>query len=308
MTSLSIWVSKIIGNPNNDNLFSSITLKLQPHIQEQRQSDTRQSSYCGQDILILNSKLKQNSNVTISGDSQMEKPNMVADTNFLGGDLFANDMSTSQPTQSFDLNVPKDSSNTDEASQNGGTPKSVTFEIHPGGCFTPTPRRSYIDGQTSSVYVVDIDEFCLHDLKDMMAKYVKDNKIILVYVEHRSSNVDSSIFVTPKKGVAISVDNHLRKAPIEIGSSPNVNRNLTHMCHVESADDPFRDLDEILGDYANTGKQIIGKQMMLFETEGVGPIRKFKEVEVDADNESKEEIVSHPDNGENSGMQHNDQS
>ncbi|GKG51254.1 hypothetical protein Tco_0541638, partial [Tanacetum coccineum] len=79
---------------------------------------------------------------------------------------------------------------------------------------------------------------------------------------------------------------------------------------VESVDDPFEDLDEILGDYANTGKQIIrdeinGKQMvvhvgnsstvddvldlqMLFEIEGVVPIGKLKEVEVDADNESKE--------------------
>ncbi|GKC71387.1 hypothetical protein Tco_1117270, partial [Tanacetum coccineum] len=55
---------------------------------------------------------------------------------------------------------------------------------------------------------------------------------------------------------------------------------------VESDDDPFADLDEILGDYANTWKQITGKQMvvhvgnsstvndvldlnMLFETEGV---------------------------------------
>ncbi|GJZ64595.1 hypothetical protein Tco_0621016, partial [Tanacetum coccineum] len=177
---------------------------------------------------------------------------------------------------SFDLNVPKDSSNTDEAAQNNknivhfrGNPKSVTFEIHHGGCFTPTPSRSYVGGHVSSVNVVDIDEFCLHDLKDMvvklgygvadlsyyyflrprlgldyglhplnvdadvleMAKYVKDYKIILVYVEHESSNVDSSIFVTPKKGVTIAVDNHLRKAPIEIDSNPDVNRNLTPMCH-----------------------------------------------------------------------------
>nr|GEV97490.1 GAF domain-containing protein [Tanacetum cinerariifolium] len=49
-----------------------------------------------------------------------------------------------------------------------------------------------------------------------VTKFVKDNKIILVYVEHGSSNVDSSIFVTPKKGVAIAVDNHLRKTLIEI--------------------------------------------------------------------------------------------
>ncbi|GKD10478.1 hypothetical protein Tco_1190163, partial [Tanacetum coccineum] len=86
-------------------------------------------------------------------------------------------------------------------------------------------------GQVSSVDVLDIDEFCLHDLKEMvvklgyvvanlmyyyflrpilgldyglhplsvdvdvleMAKYVKGNKIIVVYVEHGSSNVDSSI-------------------------------------------------------------------------------------------------------------------
>nr|GEV23491.1 hypothetical protein [Tanacetum cinerariifolium] len=169
---------------------------------------------------------------------------------------------------SFDLNVPKDSSNTNESAQNGGTPKSVTFEIHYGGCFTSTPSRSYVGGQ--------------------------DNKIILVYVEHESSNVDSSIFVTLNKGDAIGVDNHLRKAPIEIDSSPDVNRNLTPMCHrnltkeweqvsskllsickvmkilskkqpassvegpivVESANDPFEDLDEILSDYANTMEQI----------------------------------------------------
>ncbi|GKC91941.1 hypothetical protein Tco_1157383, partial [Tanacetum coccineum] len=234
-----------------------------------------------------------------------------------------------------------------------GNPKSPTFEIYHGGCFTPTPSRSYVGGQVSSVDVVNIDEFCLHDLKDMvlklgygvvdlmyyhflrprlgldyglyplnvnadvleMAKYVKDNKIIFVYVEHGSSNVDSSIFVTPKKGVAIVVDNHLRKAPIEIDSSPDVNRNLTPMCHrnltkewelvsskalsigevmknlskkqpasfvegpivVETAD-PFDGLDEILGDYINTREEITKKQMIV-----------HVEVEVDADNKTEEE-------------------
>ncbi|GJT17206.1 mutator type transposase [Tanacetum coccineum] len=95
---------------------------------------------------------------------------------------------------------------------------------------------------------------------------------------------------------------------------------------VNCAEDPFEELDDILGEYAHIGKQITGneitgneitrnestgneitgKQMvvhvgnsstvddvlelgMLFETEGVGPVGKFKEVEVDADNESEEE-------------------
>ncbi|GJS10779.1 hypothetical protein Tco_0367575 [Tanacetum coccineum] len=141
---------------------------------------------------------------------------------------------------SFDLNEPKDSSNTDEAAskmvKKCRTPKSVTLEMH----------------------TLNVDADVLE-----MTKYVKDYKIILVYVEHESSNVDTSIFVTPKKRVAIAVDNRLRKAPIEIDSSLDVSRNLTPMCHrnlkkewEKSDDDPFEDFDEILGEYANTGKQI----------------------------------------------------
>nr|GEX49717.1 probable prolyl 4-hydroxylase 7 [Tanacetum cinerariifolium] len=142
----------------------------------------------------------------------------------------------------------------------GRTPKLLTLEIHHGGCFTPTPSKSYVGGHVSSFNVVDIDEFCLHDLKDIivklgygvadlilnvdadvleMAKYVKDYKIILVYVEHGSSNGDTSIFITPKKGVAIPHASSV-EGPIV----------------VESVDDPFEDLDEILG-YANTRKQVI---------------------------------------------------
>nr|GEY40654.1 hypothetical protein [Tanacetum cinerariifolium] len=69
-----------------------------------------------------------------------------------------------------DLNKPKDRSKTDKAALNGCTLKSLTLEIHHGEWFTPTPIRSYIGGHVSSVNVVDIDEFCLHDLKDMVVK------------------------------------------------------------------------------------------------------------------------------------------
>nr|GFD20570.1 GAF domain-containing protein [Tanacetum cinerariifolium] len=125
-----------------------------------------------------------------------------------------------------------------------------------------------------------------------LAKYAKDNKIILVYVEHGSTNVDSSIFVTLKKEVAITeFDKRVGIGPI-----------------VVEIDDHFDDLNEILGDYANTEKEITRKEIivhvgnnstvdnvvdcdMLYEIEGVGPIKNFKEVEVDADNETKEESV-----------------
>ncbi|GJX68806.1 mutator type transposase [Tanacetum coccineum] len=94
---------------------------------------------------------------------------------------------------------------------------------------------------------------------------------------------------------------------------------------VECAEDLFKKLDDILGEYAHireqitgnestrnesTRNEITGKQMvvhvgnsstvddvleldMLFETEGVGLVGKFKEVEVDANNESEEENPKH---------------
>ncbi|GKB74413.1 hypothetical protein Tco_0935825 [Tanacetum coccineum] len=169
-------------------------------------------------------------------------------------------------------------------------------------CFTLTPSRSNVVGQVSSVDVIDINECCLHDLKEMglypltvdadvleMAKYVNNNKIILVYVEHGSSNVHSSIFVTPKKGVAIAVDNYLRKAPIEIDSSPNVNRNLTPMCHRNLTKEWEHVSSKALSiGNSSTVDDVLDLQM-LFKTEGAGPIGKFKEVEVDADNKSEEE-------------------
>ncbi|GKD73618.1 hypothetical protein Tco_1331900, partial [Tanacetum coccineum] len=112
--------------------------------------------------------------------------------------------------------------------------------------------------------------------------------------------------------------------PIEIDSIPNVNRNLTPMCHrnltkeweqlassvegpiIKETSDPLDGLVKILGDYANTKEEITGKQMivhvgysstvenvvdydMLFDKEGVGPMENFKEVEVDTKNEIEEE-------------------
>ncbi|GKF50821.1 hypothetical protein Tco_0147288, partial [Tanacetum coccineum] len=51
-------------------------------------------------------------------------------------------------------------------------------------------------------------------------------------------------------------------------------------------DDPFDDLDEILGDNANTEKEITGKEIIVHVGSSYG---NFKEVEVDTDNEIEEE-------------------
>ncbi|GKB11392.1 hypothetical protein Tco_0845315 [Tanacetum coccineum] len=217
---------------------------------------------------------------------------------------------------SVDLNEPKDSLKTDKAAQNGRTPKSDIGNPSWQVVYTNT----YL-GLDYALHSLNVDADVLE-----MVKCVKDYKIILVYVEHGSSNVDTSIFVTPKKGLAIAVDNHLRKAHIEIDSSPDPSSSMEALIRVECAKDPFEELDDILGEYAHLGKQITGNEItgneitrnestrneitgkqvvvhvgnsstvddvlkleMLFETKGVGPIGKFKEVEVDADNESEEE-------------------
>ncbi|GJY15561.1 hypothetical protein Tco_0385983, partial [Tanacetum coccineum] len=245
---------------------------------------------------------------------------------------------------SVDLNEPKDSSKTDKAAQNGRTPKSLTLEIHHGGWFTPTPCRSYIGGQVSSVNVVNINEFCLHDLKHMvvklgygvedlmychflipsfgldfglhslnvdadvleMSKYVKDYKIMLAYVEHGSSIVDTSMFDSSP-----DVNRNVRKKWEKVSSkSSSIGEVMKKLIKeqpasfvarpivVESVVDPFDGLDEILGDYANTRKQITRdestwKQMVVHigtsSTADDFSFGRFKEVEVEADTESEEE-------------------
>ncbi|GJU98342.1 hypothetical protein Tco_1327613 [Tanacetum coccineum] len=186
---------------------------------------------------------------------------------------------------SVDLNEPKDSSKTDKATQNGRTPKSLTLEIHHGGWFTPTPSRSYIvdsiTGLDYGLHSLNVDADVLE-----MSKYVKDYKIILVYVEHGSKEFD--------KRVRTELDD------IE-GEYAHIGKQITGN---EITRNEITRNESTRNE--STGNEITGKQMvvhvgnsstvddvlelgMLFETEEVGPVGKFKEMEVDANNESEEE-------------------
>ncbi|GJU68379.1 mutator type transposase [Tanacetum coccineum] len=92
-----------------------------------------------------------------------------------------------------------------------------------------------------------------------VAKYVKDYKIIMVYVEHGSI-----------------MKNLSKKQP-----TSSVEASIV----VECDDDPFEDLDEILGDYANTGKKITGDEI----TRKQLVVHVVQKVDVGGDNESEEE-------------------
>ena len=101
-----------------------------------------------------------------------------------------------------------------------------------------------------------------------MSKYVKNYKIILVYVEHESSNVDTSMFdISP--GVNRNVQKEWEKVSSKSSSIGEVMKKLSkeqpassvaRPIVVESDVDPFDDLDEILVNCANTGKQITGDE------------------------------------------------
>ncbi|GJS40492.1 hypothetical protein Tco_0565535 [Tanacetum coccineum] len=167
---------------------------------------------------------------------------------------------------SVDLNEPKDSSKTDKAAQNGRTPKSVTLEIHHGGWFTPTPSRSYIGGQVSLVNVVDIDEFCLHDLKDMVVKLA-----ILV--------LKQPILVECAKDPFEELDDIL-------GEYAHIGKQITKN---ESTGNEITEKQMVVHVGNNSTVDDVLELEMLFEIEGVGPVGKFQNRPGDADNESEEE-------------------
>ncbi|GJR48025.1 hypothetical protein Tco_1316128 [Tanacetum coccineum] len=167
---------------------------------------------------------------------------------------------------SVDLNEPKDSSKTDKATQNG-----LDYGLHN----------------------LNVDA----DVLDM-SKYVKDYKIILMYVEHGSSIIDTSMFDSSP-----DVNRNVRKEWKKVSSKPSSigevmkklskeqpTSSVARPIVVESIVDPFDGLDEMLGTSSTTDDFSFGK---------------FKEVEVEADTESEEE-KSDIEGNDTSGSDSND--
>ncbi|GKC16252.1 hypothetical protein Tco_1013034, partial [Tanacetum coccineum] len=174
-----------------------------------------------------------------------------------------------------------ESSDTDEAAQYGGNPMSVTFEIHHGRCFTPTPNKSYVGGQSElNVLLLFETEIRL----GLWSAPFECDANVLEMPNSKALSIGEVMKTLSKKHPASSVEGTIIKETV----------------------DPFDGLDEILGDYANTREEITGKQMivhtsnsstvknvvdndMLFKTEVVDPIGNFKGVEVDIDSKTEEE-------------------
>ncbi|GJW83094.1 hypothetical protein Tco_0156239 [Tanacetum coccineum] len=151
------------------------------------------------------------------------------------------------------------------------TPKSLTLEIHHGGWFTPIPSRSYIGGQVSSVNVVDIDEFCLHYLKDIVVKLgygVEDLMYCHFLIPSLGFGLDTSMFDSSpdvnrnvrKKWEKVSSKSSSIGEVMKKLSKEHPTSSVARPIIVESVVDPFDGLDEMLGDYANTRKQITGDE------------------------------------------------
>nr|GEV69374.1 hypothetical protein [Tanacetum cinerariifolium] len=105
-------------------------------------------------------------------------------------------------------------------------------------------------------------------------------------------------FLRPK--LSLDYDLHLLNVDVDVLELENVDKGPTI-----KETDPFDDLDEILGEYANTRKDIIGKEIIgkvdnnltiedvvdcdrVNETKKVGPMRNFKEVESNETADSKD--------------------
>ncbi|GJY91262.1 hypothetical protein Tco_0506458 [Tanacetum coccineum] len=126
---------------------------------------------------------------------------------------------------SFDLNV-------------RGNPMLVSFEIHHGGCFTPTPSRSYVGRHVSSVDVVDIDEFLETDdpfdgLNEILGDFANTGKEIIVHVE-----------------LEVDMDNEIEEESVESDTEENdtSGSDLEDLDYDPKHDELFDDNEHILED------------------------------------------------------------
>ncbi|CAI9281572.1 unnamed protein product [Lactuca saligna] len=62
-----------------------------------------------------------------------------------------------------------------------GYPTMFTIELHHGGRFTKFPGISYIEGKLDHIDLVDMDEFSVHDLDEVMLKLGYDVPLVIYY-------------------------------------------------------------------------------------------------------------------------------
>lgn len=62
-----------------------------------------------------------------------------------------------------------------------GYPTMFTIELHHGGRFTKFPGISYIEGKLDHIDLVDMDEFSVHELDEVMLKLGYDVPPVIYY-------------------------------------------------------------------------------------------------------------------------------
>ncbi|GJS65211.1 hypothetical protein Tco_0679775 [Tanacetum coccineum] len=157
---------------------------------------------------------------------------------------------------SFDLNVRKESSGSNEAAQYGGNPMSVSFKIYHGGCFTPIPSRSYVGGQVSYIDVVEIDEFCLHDLKEMIVKlgYGVVDLIWQIETYDPFDDLDEDLDYDPKYDELNDDDEHILKDVLVSINNFNFNPESKRDLNIAAVEVQEHDPDVI--DYDSFGSDL----------------------------------------------------
>ncbi|CAI9285562.1 unnamed protein product [Lactuca saligna] len=70
-----------------------------------------------------------------------------------------------------------------------GYPTMFTIELHHGGRFTKFPGISYIEGKLDHIDLVDMDEFSVHELDEVMLKLGYDVPPV-IYYHYQLSNGD----------------------------------------------------------------------------------------------------------------------
>ncbi|KAI3509052.1 hypothetical protein L1887_24076 [Cichorium endivia] len=75
-------------------------------------------------------------------------------------------------------------------------PTVFSIKLFYGGEFTHFPGRRYINGKEKFVDLVDIDEFCVHDIDDMMDTlgYVEEGKLLYFHFKRPFSDLDFGLF------------------------------------------------------------------------------------------------------------------
>ncbi|CAI9276997.1 unnamed protein product [Lactuca saligna] len=131
-----------------------------------------------------------------------------------------------------------------------GHPTIFSIRFFYGGEFTKFPGRKYIKGNERYVYLLDIDEFCVHHIDEMMETLgcVEEGKLLYYHFKRPFSDLDFGLFALASDSEINHLGTYMGKHKLIEFYVEHEPEGITHESNNRDDDDDDSNASDDIGD------------------------------------------------------------